>query len=110
MTAPNPTAVTDMTVPVATLGAHGALALGFRQHWVEASADGVEAELASGAGLGSSYLTLSVSRPGKDTIYETVDVRDFLPGWINAAIARADAAAEPAETAARIEATGGVTP
>lgn len=97
MTSPNATATTDMTVPVATVP--DALHAGFRQHWAEAEDGDVTADLAAGAGLGSPYLILSVERKGKPTIHETIDVRDFLPGWINAAIARADDAAPSVEPA-----------
>lgn len=81
-------------VPVAAVS--DGLHIGLRQHWVTAEADGIEANLASGAGLGSGYLSLSIEREGKPTIYESIDVRDFLPNWIDAAVARADARAEAA--------------
>lgn len=88
------TQVNMMEVPVATVS--DTLHAGFRQEFIAAEAEGVSATLNSGAGLGSSYLTLIVERPGKPVIYETIDARDFLPNWIDAALARADAP-EPAE-------------
>lgn len=94
MTSPNATKTRRMSVEVATVP--DSMHVGLRQQWVEADNGDVQADLTTGAGLGSSYLALTVSRPGKETIRETIDVRDFLPGWINDAIERADA--EPVET------------
>lgn len=93
MPSPNATQVTDMTVPVASVP--DALHAGFRQEFVTADDEktGVQATLYSGAGLGSPYLTLMVDRPGKPVVVETVKVTDFLPDWITAALARADAEA-----------------
>lgn len=83
---------TTIEVPVAAV--RDALHAGLRQGWTEAEAPGVKADLTCGAGLGSPYMILSIERPGKDTIQETISVTDFLPNWIEAAIARADARAE----------------
>lgn len=89
MTSKNATSVTDMVIEVASVP--DSIHAGLRQEWVTATDDGVEAVLTAGAGLGSPYMVLTVSREGKPTIYETVDVRTFLPGWVDAAIARAEA-------------------
>ena len=86
--APHLDSTATLTIPVAVV--ENGLTLGLRQAWIEAQDDGVDAYLASGAGLGSPYLILTVERPGKSTIREAVDVRDFLPDWIDAAIARTD--------------------
>ena len=91
MTAPNPVSVSDLTIPAATLGERGLLALGFRQDWLSGKDDDTEVTITSGAGLGSPYLILTVERPGKATIHEAIDMRDVLPKWAEAAIARADA-------------------
>lgn len=90
------TAATEMPVTVHTLGDRGGLELGFRQGWISADDvdNGVSAELLTGAGCGTPYMILHVTRPGKPLIVETVDMSDHLAAWINAAIARADAAAE----------------
>lgn len=84
----NVLATSELTVAVETV--EHTLHAGFRQEWTTAESDGVHADLCVGAGLGSPYMVLTVEREGKTTIHETVDVRTFLPGWIDAAIARAD--------------------
>jgi hypothetical protein len=89
MTSKNATSVTDMVIEVATVP--DSIHAGFRQEWVAAEDGDIKATLTSGAGLGSPYMVLTVEREGKPTIYETVDVRTFLPGWIDAAVARAEA-------------------
>lgn len=99
-----------LTLTVHTLTEKSGIMLGLRQGWIDADAEGVEADLMAGAGLGSPYMTLHVTRPGKPLIVETIDMSDHLPTWINAAIARADEREEPAETAKRIAATGGPVP
>lgn len=86
------TATSTIEVPVATVS--DTMHAGLRQTFVTAETDEVTAELTSGAGLASPYLILTVERPGKPDIRETIDVRDFLPNWVDAAIARADASAE----------------
>jgi len=89
MTSKNATAVTGMNVPVASVP--DALHAGFRQMWMEAESGDIHATLFSGAGLGSPFLTLSITR-GEDAepIYETIDITDFLESWINQAIERAE--------------------
>lgn len=89
MTSPNATAVHDLVVPTATVP--DALHAGFRQEWITAEDpdSGVTATLYSGAGLGSPYLILDIERAGLPSIRETIDVTDFLPRWVDAALARA---------------------
>jgi hypothetical protein len=87
MTSKNATVVTEMNVPVATVP--DALHAGFRQLWIEAETGDIHATLFSGAGLGTPYLTLSIEKDG-ETIYETIDVTDFLEHWITQAIERAE--------------------
>ena len=65
--------------------------LGLRQHWVAAGNSEIEAELGSGAGLGSPFLTLVVRRNGKTIAQETIDIQGPLQVWIDDAIARSDA-------------------
>lgn len=92
----------DLTLTAHAMGDRGGLELGFRQSWITANDPdgGVEAELLTGAGLGTPYMILSIHREGKPTVMEAVDMSDHLGAWINAAIARAEARemAEDAET------------
>lgn len=98
MTSPNATATATLTVPVATVP--DSIHAGLRLEWVTAEDpdSGLTATLTSGAGCGSSYMTLAIERPHAPTIYETVDVRDFLPAWIEAALDRASTPADQETT------------
>jgi len=90
MTSRNATQVTRMEVPVACVP--DALHVGFRQEWISAESGDTQATLFTGAGLGSPFLTLQVKQ-SETTIYETIDVTDFLEHWITQAIERAEGAA-----------------
>ena len=67
---------------------------GFRQNWIDATQAenkedgtlGVEADLSSGAGWGSPYLTLTVRVKGPEIVYEYVDIREFFEARINAIV------------------------
>lgn len=57
------------------------LSAGFRMDWLSGSADGVEVNLSCGAGCGSPYMVLSVSKDGDTVGEEIVDMRDVVQTW-----------------------------
>ena len=83
----------EMSIPVQSVTVAGSIEAGFRMNWVTASAtdddEFVEAELCSGAGCGSPYMTLAIKLDDGTHVYERVDVREFLGDWIDSALARA---------------------
>jgi hypothetical protein len=62
---------------------------GLRQDWMSGTEDesGVEFMMTSGAGLGSPYLTISVTFPDGSKVYEFVDMTEFLTDRLNAIVA-----------------------
>lgn len=60
---------------------------GFRVQWLSGESDDVKAELCAGAGFGSPYMTLSLDI-GDKHVEEVVDMRDVLPRWVDAVVAR----------------------
>lgn len=58
---------------------------GLRINWLDATdpETGAEISLSSGAGMGSKYMTLRVSVPGYDPIYEYVDMAEVLPNRVS---------------------------
>jgi hypothetical protein len=55
---------------------------GFRTEWASGEQDGIEYEMAAGAGLGSPYLTYSVKLPTGETVVEYVNMIDFFQNRI----------------------------
>ena len=64
-----------------------ALAAGLRMSWITGGNEdeGVEFDLSCGAGVGSPYMILSVTKDG-ETRYEVADVRTMLQTWVNAVL------------------------
>lgn len=62
---------------------------GFQVNWVDGDdpESGAEFSLSAGAGVGSKYMTLRVEIPGRETVYEYVDITELLQQRVAAIIA-----------------------
>lgn len=82
---------TEVALPVHRTDGTPTIFAGFRQSWADGDIDHPDGKIAyameAGAGLGSSYLTYSVTLPDGTTIHEYVNVIDFFRGRINAILA-----------------------
>lgn len=79
---------TEVPVKVYRTDGFPTIFAGFRVGWLsgEDPTTGASFELDSGAGCGSPYMTLRVEIPGKPTVYEYVDIREFLKQRVQAII------------------------
>jgi hypothetical protein len=62
---------------------HAPLFAGFRAEWASGEQDGISYEMSAGAGLGSPYLTYSVTLPNGETVHEYVNMIDFFQNRLN---------------------------
>jgi hypothetical protein len=62
---------------------------GFQMEWASGDNGDIEFEVTSGAGLGSSYMVLTVRHKEDRKVigYEVVDMRRLVPAWIQAFLA-----------------------
>lgn len=81
----DPLAEHDVVMPARKV--ESSIAAGFRVDWVSGDNDDVTFQLCAGAGFGSPYMVLTVKLDGRD-VQEVVDMRDVLPAWVNAVVAR----------------------
>lgn len=58
---------------------------GLRSEWLTIDEDGIKASVATGAGLGSKYLTLSLDVDGTK-IHEVVDITELVQSWVNSIV------------------------
>lgn len=58
---------------------------GFQVPWIDGEGpDGMTYDLNAGPGFGSKYMTLSVKIPGRETVYEVVDITQVLKARLDA--------------------------
>lgn len=60
---------------------------GFQTEWASGQQDGFSYEMSAGPGLGSPYLTYSVTLPDGRTVHEYVNMIEFFQGRIGAILA-----------------------
>lgn len=70
---------------------------GFQMDWIggDDPDTGVEFNLSAGAGVGSKYMCLRVDVPGRDTVYEYVDVTELLQQRVEAIVEEATSDDDP---------------
>lgn len=82
---------TEVALPVHRTDGTPPIFAGFRQSWANGEIEHPDGEIVygmeAGAGMGSSYLTYSVTLPNGTTVHEYVNVIDFFRGRITAILA-----------------------
>lgn len=64
------------------------LSMGLRQEWISGEGKpGLSFDLTCGAGLGSPYMILAVTKPDGEVVREVVDMRPVVTDWVNQVMA-----------------------